>query len=92
MARIAVEDNQRMSLRIRAADKSLLLRAVALKNTDLTEFVLGKALQAAKQIVDQSERIQVSGRDSARVLQLLENPPRPNRRMMAAARALPKMP
>ena len=48
MPRIAVEDNSRMSLRIRAEEKALLLRAVALKHTDLTDFVIRHALRAAK--------------------------------------------
>ena len=33
MPRVAVEDNSRMSLRIRPEEKALLLRAVALKHT-----------------------------------------------------------
>ncbi len=44
MPRIAVEDNSRMSLRIRAEDKALLLRAVALNHTDLTDFVTSSRL------------------------------------------------
>ena len=48
MPRIAVEDNSRMSLRIRAEEKALLLRAVALNHTDLTDFVIRHALLAAK--------------------------------------------
>ena len=47
MPRVAVEDNSRMSLRIRPEEKATLLRAVALKHTDLTEFVLRHALRNA---------------------------------------------
>jgi uncharacterized protein (DUF1778 family) len=90
MPRIAVEDNSRMSLRIRAEDKALLLRAVALKQTDLTDFVLRHALLAAKAVVEEAGRLQLSGRDSLRVLDLLENPPAPNAKLRAAAQALPK--
>jgi uncharacterized protein (DUF1778 family) len=90
MPRVAVEDNNRMSLRIRAEEKSLLLRAVALKHTDLTDFVVRHALAAAKDIIAQAEHIQLSGRDSLRVLDLLENPPEPNARLIAAAHALPR--
>jgi uncharacterized protein (DUF1778 family) len=79
-----------MSLRIRAEEKSLLLRAVALKHTDLTDFVVRHALAAAKDIIAQAEHIQLSGRDSLRVLDLLENPPEPNARLIAAAHALPR--
>jgi uncharacterized protein (DUF1778 family) len=90
MPRIAVEDNSRMSLRIRPEEKSLLLRAVALNQTDLTEFVLRHALRAAKAVVEKADHVRLSGRDSLRVLDLLENPPAPNAKLMAAARALPK--
>ena len=41
-------------------------------------------------IIDESEKLKLSGRDSLKVLDLLENPPPPNERLMAAARALPK--
>ena len=90
MPRSAVEDNRRMSLRIRAEEKALLLRAVALKHTDLTDFVLHHALRAAKAVVEQADHVQLSERDSLRVLDLLEHPPRPNAKLLTAAQALPK--
>jgi uncharacterized protein (DUF1778 family) len=90
MPRIAVEDNSRVSLRIRAEEKALLLRAVALNHTDLTDFVLRHALRAAKAITQKADRVPLSSRDSLRVLNLLENPPAPNARLLAAARAMPK--
>lgn len=90
MPRVAVEDNSRMSLRIRAEEKALLMRAVALKHTDLTGFVLDHALRAAKAVVEKADSLHLSERDSLRVLELLENPPAPNAKLTAAARALPK--
>jgi uncharacterized protein (DUF1778 family) len=91
MPRVAVEDNSRMSLRIRAEEKALLLRAVALKHTDLTDFVLHHALRAAKAVIEQADSVKLSTRDSLRVLDLLEYPPAPNPKLLAAARALPKL-
>jgi len=90
MPRVAVEDNSRMSLRIRREEKSLLMRAVALEHTDLTDFVIRHAVQAAKAIVEEADHVKLSERDSQRVLALLENPPVPNARLRAAARASPK--
>lgn len=90
MPRRAVEDNSRMSLRIRAEEKTLLLRAVALQHTDLTDFVLRHALRAARNVIERAEQVQLSERDSLRVLDLLENPPAPNERLMAAAQGLPQ--
>lgn len=92
MPRTAIEDNSRMSLRIRPEDKALLMRAVAYEHTDLTDFVLRNALQAARSVIAQAERVLLSERDSVRVLDVLENPPRPNAKLLAAAKALPPMP
>ena len=90
MPRVAIEDNSRMSLRVGAKEKATLLRAVALKHTDLTDFVLDHALRAAKAVIEEAERLPLPERDSLRVLELLENPPAPNTRLLAAAKALPR--
>jgi uncharacterized protein (DUF1778 family) len=39
-------------------------------------------------VIEQAEHIQLSERDSLKVLDLLENPPEPNARLLAAAKAL----
>jgi uncharacterized protein (DUF1778 family) len=90
MPRLAIEENNRMSMRLPAAEKAVLMRAAALKSTDLTEFVRRHSLKAALEVIEESERLLLSGRDSLRVLELLENPPAPNTNLLAAAKALPK--
>jgi uncharacterized protein (DUF1778 family) len=89
MPRVAVEEHSRMSLRIRPNDKALLMRAVAYEQTNLTDFVLRNAIQAAKAVIAQAEQVSLSERDSLRVLEALENPPPPNAELLAAAHALP---
>jgi Uncharacterized protein conserved in bacteria len=79
-----------MSLRIATEDKSLLLRAAALEHTNLTEFVIRTAVANAKEVIEHSERQALSGRDSLQVMDMLENPPEPNEKLMAAAFAMPK--
>ena len=90
MPRVAVNDNNRMNLRIRPDQKATLMRAAALKHTDLTDFVIQNALREAKMIIEDAERIVLSERDSLLVLSLLENPPSPNAKLRAAIEALPK--
>ncbi|MBV8895928.1 MAG: DUF1778 domain-containing protein [Acidobacteriaceae bacterium] len=90
MPRLAVEDNSRMSLRIPPEEKTILLRAAALKRTDLTDFVRQHSLKAARQVIEEAERLELSERDSMRVLELLENPPKPNAKLLAAAKSLRK--
>jgi uncharacterized protein (DUF1778 family) len=90
MPRVAVENNDRISLRVRTEDKAMLLRAVALVHSDLTAFILQHTLPAAKAVIKEAEHVQLSERDSLRVLELLENPPAPNAKLRAAAKALPR--
>jgi uncharacterized protein (DUF1778 family) len=79
-----------MSLRIPADEKAILLRAAALERTDLTGFVRQHSLAAARSVIRDREHLKLSARDSLQVLELLENPPRPNARLRAAAKALSK--
>lgn len=90
MPRIPVENNDQMSLRIASEEKSLLMRAATLQHINLTEFVIRTVVSAAQEIIKQSEHIELTERDSLHVLSLLEEPPAPNKKLMAAAFALPK--
>ena len=89
MPRAIVEDNSRLALRVRAEDKATLTRAVALEHTDMTDFILRHALDAARKVIEQAEHLSLTERDSLRVLDALENPPAPNARLQRAARSLP---
>lgn len=89
MPRIALDNNKRMNLRVAPEQKATLMRAAALRNTDLTDFILQNALREAEAVIEQAEHLKLSGRDSLRVLDLLENPPPPNARLLAAAKSLP---
>ena len=91
MPRAIVEDNSRLALRVRPADKAILMRAVAIEHTDMNDFVLRHALDAALKVIDRAEHLRLSERDSLRVLDAIENPPAPNARLLTAARHLPKL-
>jgi uncharacterized protein (DUF1778 family) len=89
MSRIANDENSRVALRVPPADKATLMRAVALEQTDMTHFILRHALQAARRVIEQAEHVQLTERDSLRVLEALEQPHKPNARLLDAARRLP---
>jgi len=90
MPRAIVEHNSRLALRVHADDKVTLMRAVALAHTNMTDFILRHALDAARKIIEQAEHLTLSERDSLRVLDALENSPAPNAKLLAAARHIPK--
>lgn len=89
MPQAAVDDNKRMNLRVSPETKAKLVRAAALRNTDLTNFVTQTALREAEAVIEAAEVVRLSPRDHARVLELLENPPKPNAKLRAAIAALP---
>lgn len=89
MSRVAIEDNGRMNLRVSPEAKAKLVRAAALRDTDLTSFVTMTALREAEAVIAAAETVQLPERDFVRVLELLENPPKPNARLRAAIAALP---
>jgi uncharacterized protein (DUF1778 family) len=87
----AVKNNSRVALRIRPDDKAVLMRAVTLAQTDLTEFILRTALREARSVIDEHERVKLSRRDSRLVMEVLESPPAPNAKLRRAARAMPEL-
>lgn len=86
MAARAAAREDRIELRATSEEKQLLAAAAAYERLDVTSFIMRNVLPAARDVVDRAERIVLSERDSARVLKLLENPPKPTPALMAAAR------
>ncbi len=76
----------RIELRTTPEEKQLLARAAAYERLDVTAFIMRAALPAARGVVEQAERIVLTERDTARVLELLENPPEPPAALVEAAR------
>jgi uncharacterized protein (DUF1778 family) len=76
----------RIELRATQDEKRLLAAAAAHERLDVTSFIMRTVLPAAREVVDKAERIQLSERDTVRILDLLENPPPPTPALLAAAR------
>lgn len=87
MAGAVTSRGKRIELRATESEKELLSRAAAYERLDLTSFIMRAAVPAAYDVVERAERIVLSARDTARVLDLLENPPKPTKRLAGAARA-----
>lgn len=81
----ATRDN-RIELRASREEKRVLAAAAAYERLDVTTFVLRAALPAAEEVVARHESITLSARDTARILELLERPPKPTAALRAAAR------
>jgi uncharacterized protein (DUF1778 family) len=86
MAANSAARDDRIELRTTREEKQLLAAAAAYERLDVTSFIMRNVLPAAREIVDRAERIVLSERDTARVLELLEHPPKPTPALLAAAR------
>ncbi|QGM45949.1 DUF1778 domain-containing protein [Methylocystis heyeri] len=80
-------ENGRVELRLKPEDKAVLARAAAIERLDLTSFILRSVLPRAKEVISDYETLQLSERDSLLILDLLENPPKANERLIRAAKA-----
>jgi uncharacterized protein (DUF1778 family) len=76
----------RIELRTTREEKRILAAAAAYERLDVTSFIMRNVLPAAREVVDRVERIVLSERDTSRVLELLEHPPKPTPALMSAAR------
>lgn len=83
MPRPSVNENPRFTMHIPSQAKARLVRAAALEHTTLKDFMLRNALNAADSVIERSERITLSERDTRKVLDLLDNPGEPSERMVA---------
>ena len=86
MASAAAARDDRIELRATKEEKRLLVAAAAQERLDVTSFIMRRVLPAAREVVNKAERIVLSERDTARVLSLLENPPKPTRALLEAVR------
>jgi uncharacterized protein (DUF1778 family) len=86
MAKTSTAREDRIELRATKEEKRLLAAAAAHERLDVTSFIMRSVLPAAQDVVDRAERIMLSRRDTLRVLELLENPPKPTPALLAAAR------
>ncbi len=77
----------RIEMRCEEREKELLNRAAALKGMRTTTFIRELALEQARYVIDQAERIKLNERSYRQVLDLLDNPPAPNEALRRAMRA-----
>lgn len=87
----SVARDDRIELRATREEKRLIAEAAAREQLDVTRFIMRSVLPVAREVVRRSERIVLSERDSKRVLDLLEKPPKPTEALIAAAKRRAKV-
>lgn len=69
----------RIDLRANSNQKSLLERAAELKHISLSSYILSTSLNQAQLDLSENETLVLSNRDRDLVMNLLDNPPEPNK-------------
>lgn len=77
--------SERVAVRLAPAVKRALERAADASGRSLSDFVVDSAFSAAKQVIDEHERLRLASEDSKVFLAALDNPPEPNAALRAAA-------
>ncbi len=76
---------ERIAVRLTPTAKQALERAAEVSGRSLSDFVVDSAFRAAKQTIEEHERLCLSGEDRKAFLAALDNPPKPNRALRGAA-------
>lgn len=74
----------RVTARIPASVKETLQKAADLSGATLNQFLVQAALKEAHNILEAERVITLSEQDAEKVFRLIENPPKPNARLLAA--------
>ncbi len=77
---------ERLEARVTREQKAVLMRAAALQGRSLTDFVVHSAQEAAMSVIEAHESIRLGAKDREAFVDALLNPPKPGKRLRAAAR------
>ena len=76
----------RLSIRIPRDIKKHLMRAATISGVTLGDFVIANAVQAAVNVIQSHQLLELSGRDYEMLMEALDNAPKPNSALLGAAR------
>ncbi len=83
---------ERLEARISSKQKTFLQQAASIQGRSLTDFIITCAQDAAMRILQDYDVISLSAKDRDAFVSALLKPPRPSRRLIAAARRYKKLP
>ena len=80
----SISKQDRISARVPHEVYETLVLAADLTGATVNQFLVQSAIKEAKSVIEREQVIRLSRRDCERLLDLLENPPKPNARFEAA--------
>jgi uncharacterized protein (DUF1778 family) len=76
----------RLALRLSREKKQLIKQAAAASGQSLTDFAVGTLCRRAREVLGEEQVLVLSDRDRDAFLAALDNPPKPNKALLRAAR------
>ena len=87
----AIAKQDRIGARVPREVFETLCRAAELTGATVNQFLVQAALKEAQEVIERQEVIRLSPRDWNCLLDLMENPPKPNARLKAALKRYPRL-
>lgn len=87
MEHVVEEPRKRITARVTNDVRETLEQAAELLGATVNQFVVQTAYLEAQRVVERESVIRLSQKDAHRVLALLDNPPKPNKRLKHAVKA-----
>ena len=81
------EPRKRITARVSDNVRVTLEQAAELLGATVNQFVVQTAYLEAQRVIERESILRVSQKDARRILALLDNPPRPNKRLKDAVKA-----
>ena len=79
-----IEERGRITARVSQSVQERLQAAADLQGATLNQFVVQSALEKAERIIDRETTINLTRRDAAMLITMLENPSKPNAALLKA--------
>jgi len=87
MEHVMEEPRKRITARVSDNVRTTLEQAAELLGATVNQFVVQTAYQEAQRVIERESVIRLSQQDARKIFSLLDNPPRPNKRMKDAVKA-----
>jgi uncharacterized protein (DUF1778 family) len=88
---MAAPKEARIEARVSPKQKRLFERAAEIEGVTLTDFAISSMQRAARSVIEEQTKLELSERNQRAFVEALMNPPEPNRALREAARAYSRM-
>jgi uncharacterized protein (DUF1778 family) len=86
MGQVLEEPRTRITARVSDSVRDTLEQAAELLGATVNQFVVQTAYVEAQRVIERESVIRVSQKDARKILALLDNPPKPNKRLKDAVK------